>query len=217
LQSLWNFFEIEPCTPHRCVLEKPVMTGAVWFPGAQVNYARLALRHADAAQGAAPTDRELHALLQAVITRFMKMLTRLGVLDEELGQTSLVELDADGDEARTLRPLQAVAVTYRIAFGPRAGRKLLTLMSAMPRETAARQPLCADIDGFSLHAAVRVEAHDRKRLEQLRRYITRPALSHDQVQINAAGLVEPKLKTPRRDGTTHLVMSRWSSCGGWQR
>ena len=28
------------------------------------------------------------------------------------------------------------------------------------------EPLCADIDGFSVHAAVRVEAHDRKRLEQ---------------------------------------------------
>jgi hypothetical protein len=31
----------------------------------------------------------------------------------------------------------------------------------------ASQPLCADIDGFSLHAAVRCEAHDRTRLEQL--------------------------------------------------
>jgi hypothetical protein len=77
----------------------------------------------------------------------------------------------------------------------------------MPREGAARQPLCADIDGFSLHAAVRVEAHDRKRLEQLCRYITRPALSDQRVQLNAAGQVELKLKTPWRDGTTHLVMS----------
>jgi hypothetical protein len=77
----------------------------------------------------------------------------------------------------------------------------------MPREAAARQPLCADIDGFSLHAAVRVEAHDRKRLEQLCRYITRPALSDERVQLNAAGQVELKLKTPWRDGTTHLVMS----------
>ena len=25
-----------------------------------------------------------------------------------------------------------------------------------------------------------------------------------------------KLKTPWRDGTTHLVMSRWSSCSGWR-
>jgi hypothetical protein len=67
----------------------------------------------------------------------------------------------------TLRPLQAAAVTYRIAYGPRAGQKVLTLRGATPRKPAVRQPLCADIDGFSLHAAVRVEAHDRKRLEQL--------------------------------------------------
>jgi hypothetical protein len=77
----------------------------------------------------------------------------------------------------------------------------------MPRETAARQPLCADIDGFSLHAAVRVEAHDRKRLERLCRYITRPALSDERVQLNAAGQVELRLKTQWRDGTTHLMMS----------
>ncbi|MFN7344502.1 MAG: transposase, partial [Betaproteobacteria bacterium] len=83
----------------------------------------------------------------------------------------------------------------------------LTLRGAVPREATARQPLCADIDGFSLHAAVRVEAHDRKRLEQLCGYITRPALSDDRVQLNAAGQVELKLKTPWRDGTTHLVMS----------
>jgi hypothetical protein len=68
--------------------------------------------------------------------------------------------------------------------------------------------LCADIDGFSLHAAVRVEAHDRKRLEQLCRHITRPALSDERVQLNAAGQVELKLKTPWRDGTTHLVLRR---------
>jgi hypothetical protein len=137
----------------------------------------------------------------------MKMLTRRGVLVEDMGQTYLAEPDADGEEARTLRPLQAAAITYRIAFGPRAGQKVLTLRGAMPRQDRSRQPLCADIDGFSLHAAVRVESHERKRLEQLCRYITRPALSDERVQLNDAGQVELRLKTPWRDGTTHLVMS----------
>ncbi len=158
-------------------------------------------------EAGSPTDDEVPALLQAIITGLMKMLTRRGVLVEEMGQTWLAEPDADGEEARTLRPLQAAAITYRIAFGPRAGQKVLSLRGAMPREDAARQRLCADIDGFSLHAAVRVEAHERKRLEQLCRYITRPALSDERVQLNAAGQVELKLKTPWRDGTTHLVMS----------
>jgi hypothetical protein len=70
----------------------------------------------------------------------------------------------------------------------------------MPREATVRQSLWVDFDGFSLHAAVRVEAHDRKRLEQLCRYIARPALSDERVQLNAAGQVELKLTTPRRDG-----------------
>jgi hypothetical protein len=39
------------------------------------------------------------------------------------------------------------------------------------------------------------------------RYITRPAPSGARVQPNAAGKVVLKLKTPRRDGTMHLVMS----------
>ena len=38
-------------------------------------------------------------------------------------------------------------VMYRIAFGPRAGQKILTLRGAMPREATPRQLLCGDIDG----------------------------------------------------------------------
>ena len=158
-------------------------------------------------EAGAPSDDELDALLHTIIARLMKMLTRRGVLVEDMGHTFLAEPDADGEEARTLRLLQAAAVTYRIAFGPRAGQKVLTLRGAMPGEDTTRQALCADIDGFSLHAAVRVEAHDRKRLERLCRYITRSALSDERVQLNAAGQVELKLKAPWRDGTTHLIMS----------
>ena len=105
-------------------------------------------------EAAAPTEEALHALLHTIIARLMKMLTRRAVLVEDMGQIYLAEADADGEEARTLRPLQAAAVTYRIAFGPHAEQNVLTLRGAMPREVAARQPLCADIDGFSLHAAV---------------------------------------------------------------
>jgi hypothetical protein len=52
----------------------------------------------------------------------MKMLTRRGVLVEDTGRRWLAEPNADGDEAPTLRPLQAAAVTFRIAFGSRAGQ-----------------------------------------------------------------------------------------------
>ena len=38
-------------------------------------------------EAGAPTDEELHALLQTVIARLMRMLTRRGVLVEDTGQT----------------------------------------------------------------------------------------------------------------------------------
>ncbi len=106
-----------------------------------------------------------------------------------------------------LRPLQAAACTYRIAFGPRAGQKVLTLQGARPRETDFKQTLCADNNGFSLHAAVRCAADDRQALEQLCRYITRPALANERVQTNVAAQVVLKLKTAGRNRITHLVMS----------
>jgi hypothetical protein len=85
--------------------------------------------------------------------------------------------------------------------------QVLTVQGAMPRDADFKQHLCADIDGFSLHAAVRCGAGDRQALEHLCRYITRSALTNERVQTNAAGQVVLKLKTPWRDGTTHLVMS----------
>jgi hypothetical protein len=144
----------------------------------------------------APTDEALQAVLHKIITRMMKLLTRRGVLVEEQGQTYMADNDADSDDARTLRPLQAAACTYRIAFGPRAGQKVLTIQHAMPRDAGFEQALCADMNGFSLHAAVRCDADERQALEQLCRYITRPALANERVQCNAAGQVVLKLKTP---------------------
>lgn len=69
-------------------------------------------------EAGAPSDDELHALLQTIIARLMKMLRRRGVLVEDMGQTYLAEPGANGEEGRTLKPLQAAAITHRIAFGP---------------------------------------------------------------------------------------------------
>ncbi|CAN5346682.1 acetoacetate--CoA ligase [soil metagenome] len=51
-QSIWDYFELQSPTPYSTALARNVMPGAEWFPGAQVNYARQVLRHADAAQAA---------------------------------------------------------------------------------------------------------------------------------------------------------------------
>jgi hypothetical protein len=61
--------------------------------------------------------------------------------------------------------------------------------------------------GFSLHAGIRCGAHQRSELERLCRYITRPAIANERLSRSADGDVILQLKTPWRDGTSHLKLS----------
>ncbi len=60
---------------------------------------------------------------------------------------------------------------------------------------------------FSVLGLPQIEAEQRSALEHLCRYITRPAIANERLSVNRAGQVVLKLKTPYRDGTSHLVMS----------
>ena len=144
----------------------------------------------------APTRAALEALLGKIITRVLRLLTRLGHLVLEEGETYLAGCIIDPDDV--MPPLQAAAANYRIAQGPRAGQKVLSLQLGprRPARAAESSALCANAHGFSLHAGVRCRADDRRGLEQLCRYITRPAISNERLSVNRAGQSLP----PRRRG-----------------
>ena len=89
---------------------------------------------------------------------------------------------------RVLESLQAAACIYRIAYGPRAGQKVLTLRGAAPSAADFKQHLCANLEVFSQHAAVCCAAHEHKTLERLCRYIARPPICNEQVRCNATGV-----------------------------
>ncbi len=57
-EALWQFYRIDSQQPSRCVLEKPSMPGARWFPGARLNFAEHLLR---AGQDRPDTTALLHA------------------------------------------------------------------------------------------------------------------------------------------------------------
>ncbi|MDP2606155.1 MAG: transposase [Deltaproteobacteria bacterium] len=80
---------------------------------------------------------------------------------------------AEADRDRALTPLQPASCTYRIALGPRAGQKVLSLQSMPSTDKPSTPGLCASAHGFSLHAAVRWGADQRQQLEHLCRYIQR--------------------------------------------
>jgi len=69
----------------------------------------------------------------------------------------------------------------------------------------SRGPRQAHLDGFDLHADVCVPAGDRRRLEQLCRYVLRPAIAQERLSVMPDGRILVTLKAQWHDGTTHLV------------
>ena len=90
-------------------------------------------------------------------------------------------------------------------MGPHQGRQAFTLQTLPARtdECDARQ--VANAAGFSLHAAVAAEADERQKLERVCRYIARPAVSTERLSLTNQGHIRYALKTPYRDGTTHVI------------
>jgi len=60
---------------------------------------------------------------------------------------------------------------------------------------------------FSLHAKTRIAADNRLGLEQLCRYVARPALAAGRLRLLDTDQLSFALKTPWSDGTTHLLLS----------
>jgi hypothetical protein len=102
-------------------------------------------------------------------------------------------------------PLLAHSITYRIAVGPQAGRKVFTLQT-LPASEEPFDDRLGQVAGSSLHAGVAAKAHQRQKLERLCRYISRPAVSERRLSLTSGGNVRYQLKTPYRDGTTHVIL-----------
>ena len=133
-------------------------------------------------------------------TRVSRALESQGLLIRDDEPPSLDLEPDDGFEQ-----LLGAAVHYRIATGPHAGRKALTLRTVASNSPASN-PCIAQLSGFSLHAGTRCRAHERASLERLCRYIARPALSNERLSVNDRGQVVYRLKHPFHDATTHVVL-----------
>ncbi|MBK9665566.1 MAG: transposase [Gammaproteobacteria bacterium] len=141
--------------------------------------------------------------MQQIAERVGRALERMGLLQRD-AESAWLELPSVEDTDAIRQPLGS-SVTYRIAVGPEAGRKALVLrtITALAGEEP-RNERVAKANGFP-YAGVSCEAHQRTVRERLCRYIARPAVAEQRLTVNAQGKVVYLLKTPYRDGTTHVV------------
>jgi hypothetical protein len=149
----------------------------------------------------APDKEELRKLVNTISHRVARYLVRQGLLEKD-EESSYLHLD--GLEEDPMQQLLGHSITYRVAVGARQGQKVFTLQTVTAKLDDGNDQ-AAKVAGFSLHAGVVAQHWERKKLERLCRYITRPAISEKRLSVTPAGNVRYQLKTPYRDGTTHIV------------
>jgi hypothetical protein len=145
------------------------------------------------------TDDDVQQIVETTAKRVVRLLQRRGVLEEG-------NVDSLWEDESLLATITAASVQGQIATGERAGLRVRRRLID-PEEGIRSGPLCFASRGFSLHAATRIEATDRVRLEKLCRYVIRPPLAAGRLQILDADHVAFSLKSIWSDGTYQIVLS----------
>jgi hypothetical protein len=138
--------------------------------------------------------REVGEVLEHAVQRMARYLRRHGALEH----------DDDRDEVSAEDKLAASAVSGKAPpAGPQWTRGLAPLA---PSGLTEGKPLCASLDGFTLHAATRAGAQDTAGREALLRYVLRPPIAQERLEARPDGLVRIARKRAYQDGTVAVDM-----------
>jgi hypothetical protein len=155
----------------------------------------------------APDQGELEELVQLISQRVGRCLERQGLLEQD---TESAWLDLDPAEDTDAMPqILGSSISYRIAVGSQQGQKAFMIRTIRPLERPdPGLERVAKANGFSMHAGVSCEGHQKEKRERLCRYISRPAVAVPRLSLSSTGKVVYTLKTPYRDGTTQVAFDR---------
>lgn len=111
-----------------------------------------------------PTSHDLDRIAQKIAERVSRYLEKAGYLVRD-AESEYLDLYADEEDA--MQSIFGASISYRLAFGPNAERKALTLQSLPGVGQSDRDERASKRSGFSLHAGVACKADQRKKLERL--------------------------------------------------
>ncbi len=114
-------------------------------------------------------------------------------------------VEAVTEEPPLLLELGAASAAGTVVQGPRAGARIPPVD---PFGSLAFVPgsdrIAGEAGGFNLHARVAVKAHDRAGLERLCRYLARPPIATDRLELRPDGRVRYWFERAWRNGTTFV-------------
>jgi hypothetical protein len=154
-----------------------------------------------------PSHAEVLDVARRTAERVDQLLRRAGRRLEREGEEPLPELFADEPG---LASCYAAAAEGLSVSGERAGKPQLRLVFGTPAmpERAEQNPdePVAEHRGINIHAGQSVDGRDRRQLERLCRYVTRPPVAQERLECLPDGSLELRLKHPWKDGTHAIVL-----------
>jgi hypothetical protein len=147
------------------------------------------------AEDVAAVARSTHARLVRVCARHGRDLSDLDEAPDELGQ-----------DQPALAACYGASAGDRQLLGAEPGQRTRKLVHPV-RELASPDEALADVGGVNVHAGPAIDGRDRRRLERLCRYIARPPLAQERLELapdNHRLIV--RFKRAWRDGTHAVIL-----------
>lgn len=113
---------------------------------------------------------------------------------EQDAESAWLELEP-ADDTDALPHIMGSSISYRVAVGSQQGQKafMIRTIRSLDRPDPGLERV-AKANGFSLHAGVSCDGHERNKRERLRRYIARPGVAVPRRSLSSTGKVVYTLK-----------------------
>lgn len=145
----------------------------------------------------APTHEELTQLATKIRTKVLNYIEQAGLVEN-----NQMSFDEEG-----LSEISSLSIANKAGFGERAGMGIRRYGAKKIEVDPESDPYSANVGGFSQNARVWIAGNDRKKLEQLIRYMARGPIASERLTEAFPGNLLYKMKSPWRDGTTHVSFS----------
>jgi hypothetical protein len=145
-----------------------------------------------------PRREDLEGVLSRARWRIERMLRRAGIRSDD--EEPAVEME-------TLELFQAASIQQRVAISSEAQRVPVVGREEGRPLTMAKKGLCAEAEGYDLHAGVRMKAGDRTGLEILCRYVMRPSFSEERLERLPDGRIAYGFRRAWEDGSSHILLT----------
>ena len=146
-----------------------------------------------------PTEQDVNWVANTAWRRIEKVLKKHGRLPDDEQVT-----DTLSDEQPVL------AHCYATSTHGNGALRVLTEVGNTPTSSTSpstAKGIVAQYEGINVHADTVIDGRDRKRLERLVRYIARPPIAQDRLEVLRDGKIKYSMKKVWRDGTSAVVIT----------